>query len=249
MVIRENNALLSACGEDPGRQRSAWRHRSARSFNPLGVPHGHAEYPNPERRPPNQTMVPVDQIRRLRALRNCFGDYAPRLLMGGLLTFAGSLGTRSEPVPAPWPSLVWPDGAGRRCRKSAAAAGPWLAYQRLLVSQCGEVRPGSAPARRQVEDVPDRPERVDVAGLFAFFSGREHQLGRPPVAELVTVARKHVQDRALLAFRPFRVVVAVVVVVPRGQKPQLAPAAFPGEVADRAGSDFATTTRLSREAR
>jgi hypothetical protein len=35
---------------------------------------------------------PARPERRLRALRNCFGDYAPRLLMGGPLTFAGSTG-------------------------------------------------------------------------------------------------------------------------------------------------------------
>src|SRR5262249_42669730 len=52
------------------------------------------------------------------------------------------------------------------------------------------------------------------------------------VVEPVTVAREHVQDRGLLTFRRFRVVVAVVSVVPRGEEPQMAPAAFLCEVAD-----------------
>ncbi len=96
----------------------------------------------------------------------------------------------------------------------------------------GEVRPAPAPGRRHVKDIPDRPDQVDMAGLFAFVPGREHQLSRPSVAEPVTLAREHVQDRALLAIRAFRVVVAVVGVAARGQQPQMAPAAFVGEVAD-----------------
>src|SRR6516225_11763251 len=80
--------------------------------------------------------------------------------------------------------------------------------------------------------MPYRPDQVDVAGIFAFVPGCEHQLSRPPVAEPVTLAGEHVQDGALLAVRAFGVVVAVVVVVPRGQQPQIPPAAFAGEIAD-----------------
>ena len=42
----------------------------------------------------------------------------------------------------------------------------------------------------------------------------------------IAVAREHVQHRALLTLWRFRVVVAVVAVVPRGQQPQIPPAAF-----------------------
>src|SRR5690242_21940955 len=77
---------------------------------------------------------------------------------------------------------------------------------RLPVLHRGEVWVASAPAWRQVEDIPDRPDRVDVAGVFAFVSGREHQFGRPPVAVPVTVAGEHVQDRALLTVGRFSVV-------------------------------------------
>src|SRR5262252_2555231 len=96
----------------------------------------------------------------------------------------------------------------------------------------GEVRAAPAPARRHIEDMPDRPDQVDVAGLFAFVAGCEHQLSRPPVAEPVTLAREHVQDGALLTVWAFAVVVAVVVVVPRGQQPQIPPAALVSEISD-----------------
>src|SRR5215469_16070341 len=120
----------------------------------------------------------------------------------------------------------------RRDRHAAAGAARWLARGRLLVLHRGEVRVASAPARRHVQDIPDRPDRVDMAGIFALVPRREHQLGRPPVTEPVAVAREHVQDRALLTLWRFPVVVAVVVVVPRGQQPQVPPAAFMCEVTD-----------------
>ena len=96
----------------------------------------------------------------------------------------------------------------------------------------GEVGSASAPARRHVKDIPDWPDQVDVTGLFAVVPGREHQLGRPPVAEPVAAACEHVQDRDLLAVRRFGMVVAVVVVVLRGQQPQMALAPVPGEGVD-----------------
>jgi hypothetical protein len=71
-----------------------------------------------------------------------------------------------------------------------------------------------------------------VAGLDAFVPGREHQLGRPPVPEPAAIAREHVQDRDLLTLGRFRLVVAVVGVVPRGQQAQTAPAPLAGEAGD-----------------
>jgi len=121
----------------------------------------------------------------------------------------------------------------REAPQARLGADRWLAHEWLFVLHRGEVRLGPAPARRHVEDIPDRPDQVDVAGLFTFLPRREHQLGRPPVAEpAVVVAREHVQDRGLLTLRRFRVVVAVVAVVPRGHEPQMAPDAFVCEVAD-----------------
>ncbi|HEV2936396.1 MAG TPA: SDR family oxidoreductase [Streptosporangiaceae bacterium] len=104
--------------------------------------------------------------------------------------------------------------------------------RRLLVLHRGEIRRVSASARGHVQDIPDRPDQVDVAGFLAVVAGGKHQLGRPSVTEPVGVAREHVQDRGLLAVWPFRAVVAVVAVVPRGQQPQMTPAAFTCEVPD-----------------
>ena len=71
-----------------------------------------------------------------------------------------------------------------------------------------------------------------MAGPQTLVPRRIHQLRSPRMAELITVADEHVQDRHLLAFWGFRVVVAVVGVASRGQEPQVAPATLAREVAD-----------------
>jgi hypothetical protein len=82
----------------------------------------------------------------------------------------------------------------------------------LLVLERGVGSRVSASFRRQIESAPDRPDRVEGAGVSA---GRERQLAGPPVVESVLVAREHVQDGELLALGCFRVIVAVEGVVPR----------------------------------
>src|SRR5262249_54135817 len=89
-------------------------------------------------------------------------------------------------------------------------------------------------SRRHVENIPERPDRVHVTRVFAFIPAREHKLCRPPVAESVTVPREHVEDRTLPTVRIFSEVVTVIGVVPRGQQPQMAPAALTRERSDPA---------------
>src|SRR5205085_12550075 len=91
------------------------------------------------------------------------------------------------------------------------------------------------PLRGHVEDVPDRPDGVDVATVLALIARREHELRGPRVTELVAVAHEHVEDRDLLSLHYLGVVVAVVTVVLRGEKPQVSPGALPGEGADPLG--------------
>ena len=65
--------------------------------------------------------------------------------------------------------------AADRCLRHRPGGSRW----RLLAGQRGEGRLVSAPARRHIEDIPDRPDRVDVTEIFASLAEREHQLGRP----------------------------------------------------------------------
>src|SRR5437764_6046082 len=86
----------------------------------------------------------------------------------------------------------------------------------VRVSQRREVRVVAAAFWRHIQHIPDRPDGVDMAGPQTLGSRRIHQLRSPRMAELITVADEHVQDRHLLAFWGFRVVVAVVGVASRG---------------------------------
>src|SRR5215469_6626431 len=104
--------------------------------------------------------------------------------------------------------------------------------QRLAVLHGWEVRIWITPGRRHVEDVPDRPDRIDVPRVFTVVPGSKHQLARPPMPEGSAVAGKYVHDRHLLAVRTLRVIVAVVSVVPGGEQVQVPPAAIAREVAD-----------------
>ena len=53
------------------------------------------------------------------------------------------------------------------------ATGSALAY-RWSVDRWLNPQLFDAPARGQVQDIPDRPDRVDMAGLFALIPRREH---------------------------------------------------------------------------
>jgi hypothetical protein len=74
-----------------------------------------------------------------------------------------------------------------------------------------------------------------VTGILALVARREHQLGGPRVAQPLPVAYEHVEDRDLVAFPGFGVVVAVVGVVLRGEQAQASPAALVGEGPDPLG--------------
>ena len=74
-----------------------------------------------------------------------------------------------------------------------------------------------------------------MARVLALVARREHELRGPRVTELVAVAHEHVEDRDLLALHCLGVVVAVVTVFLRGEKPQVSPGALPGEGADPLG--------------
>src|SRR5262245_401034 len=52
MMIRQSNALLSACAVNPGHQRRSAGTAQRDHFDPLGVPRERAELPDPEQRPP-----------------------------------------------------------------------------------------------------------------------------------------------------------------------------------------------------
>ena len=73
--------------------------------------------------------------------------------------------------------------AARWCLRHRPGGSRW----RLLAGQRGEGRLVSAPARRHIEDIPDRPDRIDVTEIFASLAEREHQLGRP-VTEVTPTA-------------------------------------------------------------
>src|SRR4029077_14777593 len=85
-----------------------------------------------------------------------------------------------------------------------------------LILQRGVGSCFSASIRCQVQNSPDRPDRIEGAVVAT----HERQLAGPPVVDAVLVAGEHVEDRKLFAPWSFPVVVAVEGVVLRGQQPQ-----------------------------
>src|SRR5207244_2451612 len=84
----------------------------------------------------------------------------------------------------------------------------------------------------EVEQVPDRLESADMAGVLTGVRGRVEELGAPEVANRLAVAVEDVQHGSLVLFRSLGEVVAVVAVGGRGQQPQPSPAALLGKGED-----------------
>jgi hypothetical protein len=82
----------------------------------------------------------------------------------------------------------------------------------------------AATRGREVEQVPERPDRIDVARVLPRLGLGEQELGRIPVADLL-VLHEHVEDRQLRSVRALGVVVAAVAVLLRGEQLQVRPAA------------------------
>src|SRR5437870_3405241 len=74
---------------------------------------------------------------------------------------------------------------------------------------------GAAPFGCEIEDVPKRLDRADVARVLSGFGRRGEELGAPEVSDRIAVASKHVQHRHLLAVTGLSVIVAVVRVARR----------------------------------
>src|SRR5688572_26444174 len=82
----------------------------------------------------------------------------------------------------------------------------------------------AASLGREVEEVPERPDHVDMARILTGLGPGVKELGAVEVAYAGILA-EHVEDGHLRAVGGFTTVVAVVVVLLRGQELQLRPAA------------------------
>src|SRR5947207_14707630 len=93
----------------------------------------------------------------------------------------------------------------------------------------------AAPFRRHVEDVPERPDHVDVSRVLPFLCRREEQLAVPEMANAAVAACEDVHRRRLIGVRVLALIVAVVRVARRREQPQVAPSARTGELLDPLG--------------
>src|SRR6266508_900695 len=85
---------------------------------------------------------------------------------------------------------------------------------------------GPASVGREIEQVPQRVDRLAVPGVLAGIGRLEQKLGTPEVTNGVGIATEDVQHRQLLgAVVALAVVVAVVRVVRRRQESQPPPSA------------------------
>src|ERR1700730_8226737 len=89
-----------------------------------------------------------------------------------------------------------------------------------------------APVAREVEQVPNRLEGADMAGILSGVRRRVKELRAPEVADHTAAALEHIQHRSLRALRGLAEVVAVVGVADRGQQSQPPPAALLGKGED-----------------
>src|SRR5207302_7965626 len=89
-----------------------------------------------------------------------------------------------------------------------------LRLHALVLRAVGELRtPIRSPAfRRAVEQIPQRPDRVDVTGVLPRLTGSEHQLAAPAVMDPAVLAREHVERGRLRSLGVLAAVVAVVAV-------------------------------------
>ena len=77
-----------------------------------------------------------------------------------------------------------------RCTSRRASSSPWprleagSSHRRFVVLQRRVAGWVSTPVRRQIESTPDRPDRIERAGVTA----RERHFARPPVVDAVLVA-------------------------------------------------------------
>src|SRR5262245_8796699 len=90
----------------------------------------------------------------------------------------------------------------------------------------------TAPFRRQVEQVPDRPQEIDVARVLATLGGREQELRVVEVMDLAVAAHEDIERRHLSAVFTFTAVIQVVSVGGGGEDAQVVPTALAGEIAD-----------------
>src|SRR3954454_377353 len=92
--------------------------------------------------------------------------------------------------------------------------------------------PVRAALGRQVEEVPDRFEGSDMSRILAAVPRCVKELRAPEVPDFVSVAMEHGEHRSLVSLGRLCLVVAVVTVLGRRQKPKPPPAALASERED-----------------